>query len=105
MLEDFLGKKMYVINCDVCDARKVKEEDLSSYEKIIINADTILVNEHAKSVLSRLPIVCNTDNTLELKGEVNVISHNGNYEINGSTAVPENTFLSVNGRVVIKPGT
>ena len=105
MLENFLGKKMYVINCEVCDARKVKEEDLSSYEKIIINADTILVNEHAKSVLSRLPIVCNTDNTLELEGEVNVISHNGNYEINGSTAVPENTFLSVNGRVVIKPGT
>ena len=44
MLEDFLGKKIYVVNCNICDARKVKEEDLSSYEKIIINADTILVN-------------------------------------------------------------
>ena len=105
MLEDFLGKKMYVINCDVCDARKVKEEDLSSYEKIIINTDAILVNEHAKSVLSRLPIICNAGHTLELEGDVNVISHNGDYEINGSTAVPENTFLSVNGNVIIKPGT
>ena len=105
MLEDFLGKKIYVVNCDICDARKVKEEDLSSYEKIIINADTILVNERAKSVLSRLPIICNTDNTLELEGEVSIVSQNGDYEINGSTAVLDNTFLSVNGSVVIKPGT
>lgn len=105
MFENFSGKKMYVINCDVCDARKVNEEDLSSYEKIIINTDTILVNEHAKSVLSHLPIVCNGGHTMELEGDVNLISHNGNYEINGSTAVPENTFLSVNGSVVIRPGT
>ena len=41
----------------------------------------------------------------DLVQEANVISHNGDYDINGSTAVPENTFLSVNGNVIIKPGT
>ena len=36
-------KKKFILNCDVCDARKIKEESLSEYEQIIINADLILV--------------------------------------------------------------
>ena len=79
MLEDFLGKKIYVVNCDICDARKVKEEDLSSYEKIIINADTILVNEHAKSVLSVLDgTVVYADYSFD-HGWVVHVQHEGNY--------------------------
>lgn len=105
MLENLLKKKTFVVNCDLCDARKINEEDFSDYEKIVINTDTLLINEHAKSILNRLPVVRNTDNTIELEGEVSVVSHNGNYEINGSTAVPENTFLTVNGNLEIKPGT
>ena len=105
MFENLSGKKIFVLNCELCDARKIKEEDFSDYEKIVINADALLINEHAKSILNRLPVVCNTDNTVELEGEAHVVSHNGNYEINGSTAVPENTFLSVNGNLEIKPGT
>lgn len=95
---------MFVLNCDVCDARKVKEEALSGYEKIIINADTILVNDHAREVLSCLPLICNANGTLEPEGDVNLISHNGSYEINGSTAMPENTVLCINGSLTIRPG-
>ena len=29
-------KKTFIINCDICDARKVNEETLAEYEKIII---------------------------------------------------------------------
>ena len=39
-------KKKFILNCDVCDARKIKEESLSEYEQIIINADLILVDEY-----------------------------------------------------------
>ena len=95
---------MFVLNCDVCDARKVKEEALSGYEKIIINADTILVNDHAREVLSCLPLICNANGTLEPEGDVNLISHNGSYEINGSTAMPENMVLCINGSLTIRPG-
>lgn len=104
MFEDLLGKKMFVVNCDVCDARKVNEEALSGYEKIVINADAVLVNERAKDVLSRLPVICNSDVTLELDGDVNIISKNGDFELSGSTAVSENTLLCVNGSLEIKPG-
>ena len=27
------NKKNYLLNCDVCDTRKMKEEDYSGYEK------------------------------------------------------------------------
>ena len=51
-------KKKFILNCDVCDARKIKEESLSEYEQIIINADLILVDEYSRDVFHRLPIIC-----------------------------------------------
>ncbi len=41
-------KKKFILNCDVCDARKIKEESLSEYEQIIINADLILVERQLR---------------------------------------------------------
>ena len=38
------NKKNYLLNCDVCDTRKIKEEDYSGYEKMMINADIVVVN-------------------------------------------------------------
>ena len=29
-------KKNYVLNCDICDARKMKEEDYNNYKNMII---------------------------------------------------------------------
>lgn len=100
-------KKNLVINCDVCDTRKVKEEALSSYEKILINGDILLVSEHSKEVLNRLPIVCNVDSIVELgtDEEVSVVSYNGSYEINEGNAPKGKAILSVNGSLNIKPGT
>ena len=105
MFEKILEKKTFILNCDVCDARKVKEEDLSAYEQIVINADVLLVSEESKSVLNRLPAVCNADTTLELDGDFRLISYNGEYEINGSTPVFPHTILTVNGNLRIHPGT
>lgn len=98
-------KKNLIINCDVCDARKVKEETLSGYEHIIINTDLLLVNERSKEAFAKFPIICNMISSLELDEEVNCISENGHYEIAASTAVASNTVLAVNGDLVIHPGT
>lgn len=96
-------KKTLVVNCDVCDTRKVNEESLSMYENIILNADMILVNERSKAVLNRLPLVCNMDDTIEAEGDMEVVVQNGNYRISGS-AVPEgNIILCVNGSLEIAP--
>lgn len=97
-------KKNFVLNCDVCDARKINEESLAGYEKIAINADLILVDERSREVLHRLPLVCNMDEMLDVEGEVAVVCANGGYEISSDTAFGERTVLCVNGDLSIQAG-
>lgn len=100
-------KKNYLLNCDVCDTRKIKEEDYSGYEKMMINTDVVIVNAASKSVLNRLPVTINQDSTIELADDVDaeLKTINGSYEITGTTAVKEHTILIVNGSLTIHPGT
>lgn len=98
-------KKNLMINCDLCDARNVSEESLSHYEQITLNADILIVNEQSKNILHRLPVTYNVDETVELEGEFHLVTINGKYEINSQTSIEENTFLSVNGLLEIKPGS
>lgn len=101
------NKKNYLLNCDVCDTRKIKEEDYSDYEKMMINADVVVVSDSSKSVLNRLPVTINQDCTIEIADDIDVEFQtiNGAYEITGTTAVREHTLLIVNGPLNIHPGT
>ncbi len=101
------NKKNYLLNCDVCDTRKIKAEDYSGYEKMIINADVVVVSASSKSVLNRLPVTINQDFTIEVADDIDVElkTINGSYEIAGTTAVQEHTLLIVNGSLNIHPGT
>ena len=109
-------KKKLLLNCDVCDARKVKEEDYNNYEHIVINAEVLLVNEKSKSILNRLPVTMNCENTIELEDdtEVYIKTINGPYEITGNSSSVEDTenseaaahtILYVNGPFNVNPGT
>lgn len=100
-------KMKLLLNCDVCDARRMKEEDYSHYEQITINTDVMLVNTESKSILSRLPVTINGDSTIELSDEIEVCvkSINGSYEITGNSSIAEHTVLCVNGSLNIHPGT
>lgn len=100
-------KKSYALNCDVCDTRRMKEEDYSGYEKMLINTDVLLVSDASKSILNRLPVTVNQDCTVELPPEVEVEikTVNGSYEITQATSVREHTVLTVNGNLFIHPGT
>lgn len=101
------NKKNYLLNCDVCDTRKIKEEDYSGYEKMVINTDVVLINSSSKSILNRLPVIMNQDCTIEIADDIDVKLQtiNGSYEITGTTAVQEHTLLIVNGSLNIHPGT
>lgn len=101
------NKKNYLLNCDVCDTRKMKEEDYSDYEKMMINADIVVVNASSKSILNRLPVTINQDNTIEIPDDmdVEIQTINGSYEITGTTAALDHTVLIVNGALYIHPGT
>lgn len=100
-------KKKLLVNCDLCDTRKLKEEDYSHFEQIAVNADIVLVNENSKSILNRLPVSFNNDKTIELPSDVdvNVKTVNGSYKITGDTMAGEHTLLIVNGSLTIEPGT
>lgn len=98
-------KKNLIVNCDVCDARKVQEEGMSGYERIILNTDFLLVDERSRGILNNLPMVCNADETLEVEGEVSVISVNGDYEISGNTLLGDQAVICVNGDLTVRPGT
>lgn len=101
------NKKNYLLNCDVCDTRKMKEEDYSSYEKMMINTDVVIISPSSKSILNRLPVTINQDCTIEIADDVDIELQaiNGSYEIAGTTAVQEHTLLCVNGALNIHPGT
>ena len=101
------NKKNYLLNCDVCDTRKMKEEDYSEYEKMLINADVVVVSASSKGILNRLPVTINQDCTIELADDVDVElkTVNGNYEITGTTMVQSHTLLIVNGSLIIHSGT
>lgn len=100
-------KTNYVLNCDICDTRKMREEDYNHYKKMIINADIVIVSTASKSILNRLPVTINQDFTIEIaddvETELKVI--NGSYEITDSMAVWEHTLLIVNGTLNIHSGT
>lgn len=98
-------KKKLLVNCDLCDTRKMKEEDYSQFEQIAVNADIVLVNENSKSILNRLPVSFNTDRTMEFSMDVDVKTVKGSYRITGDTMAGEHTLLIVDGSLTIEPGT
>ena len=74
-------KKRYLLNCEVCDARKMHENLFDPYDEVVINADVLLVNEDARRNLSRYPIQLNVDNIVEAEGDVDVQVQNGWMEL------------------------
>lgn len=96
-------KKKFLLNCEVCDTRKIKEEDYKDYEQIKINTELVIVDEKSKGILNRLPLTMNQESMIELpdgvQAEIRTI--NGKYEITGNTDVKDYTLLVVNGPLLI----
>lgn len=98
------------INCDVCDARKINENNYTMYEEITINTDEMLVDDRSKEILNRLPFNIQADEFIseDENGEsskTNTQCINGIIEIDKNKIVEEGATLSVNGMLRIHPGT
>lgn len=100
-------KKNLMLNCEVCDARKIKEEDYSGYEQMMVNAEVVLVSEASKSIFNRLPLTMNQESMIVLPEELEVAVKivNAGYKITKSTVVQEHTVMIINGPLEIEPGT
>ncbi|MEI2995375.1 MAG: hypothetical protein V8T24_11060 [Roseburia hominis] len=99
-------KKRYLLNCEVCDARKMHENLFDPYDEVVINADVLLVNEDARRNLSRYPIQLNGDNIVEAEGDVDV---QGAERLDGTNAgqmpARKTVLVVANGGLAIWPGT
>jgi hypothetical protein len=102
-----MNKQKLRINCDLCDARSIKEEAYQEYLEITICADTIVTNDRSKEVLSRLPVNLTVDEYVSCASEeeITVKSINGTYEIAPTTGLLPNTWMTINGIVKILPHT
>ncbi|MBQ1608658.1 MAG: hypothetical protein II092_07375, partial [Lachnospiraceae bacterium] len=102
-----MNKQKLRINCDLCDARSIKEEAYQEYQEITICADTIVTNDRSKEILSRLPVNLTVDEYVSCTSEeeITVKSINGTYEIAPTTGLLANTWMTVNGIVKILPHT
>ncbi len=100
--------KLFVVNANVCDATRLREENLQGYDMIVINAATLVTSPATRAILARYPVSMNVANQVELDVDtaVEVATINGRGEIHPGMAVPQRpTFLTVNGRLEIAPGS
>ncbi len=101
-------KKKLTINCEICDTRKLSEKSYEEYEQIILNAETVIVNERSKELFNKLNIVCNAEKFIEVENDraldIPVIKRiNGSCSIGSAVPREDNTVLKVNGTLTICP--
>ena len=101
-----MSKGKMILNCDLLDARNIREENYSEYDQMVINCDSILTNKRAQEVMAKLPMILNCDSVIELPDDVdiNLETQNGDFTISPSMNVKENTVLRINGNLILEPG-
>jgi hypothetical protein len=100
-----MEKKKLIVNCAICDARSVSELTLKSYEKIVINAASILVSKETKDLFSIYNVSMNAADINEIPSDVEVMIQNGEFEISEAIVISKPTILIVNGSLNIKDGS
>lgn len=97
--------KKFMINCAICDARKVTEETLAAYESVTINAATVVVSPEGKELLNRYGVTMNCANVFEIPADAELCSINGSHRIESGDAIGGKKYLFVNGSLTIGSGT
>lgn len=98
-------KKVFKINAEICDARKVQEETLAAYDEIRINSVIVLVSPAAQALLNKYPVSMNASAVLETEEDVQLSMVNGRHVMEPGGALPEGkSYLMVNGMLDVAPG-
>lgn len=95
--------KKYQLNCDVCDARNIKENVFDGYDKICINTDLLVINARGKEILNSYPVQLNVDSVVETEEDVAIRTQNGTMEIEPGEVGTCKVILVVNGKLDIAP--
>lgn len=100
------GKKNLIVNSEICDARRINEEDYAGYENILINTEVMFVDERSKGLLARLPATVNAEQTLLFPPDlpIDLRTLNGAAVLGDDPTVGENTVFVVTGSLQLQPG-
>jgi hypothetical protein len=97
--------KNLVVNAATCDARKVSEETLSSYENIKVNAATLLTTPDSRTLLHKFNVAMNCAKVVEVPENADIVFHNGKYTLSAKNKGEKPAILTVNGILTIEPGS
>lgn len=101
-------EKTITINCEICDTRKMLENTYEAYDKIILNAEWVIVNKRSKALFEKLNIICNAEEFISVDNDdisdIPIVSINGNYSIGSIIPAEDNIILIVEGGLTISTG-
>lgn len=97
--------KKLTVNTGICDMTKLREETLAAYGHITINAAAILLSPKAKELLAGAPVTMNAATITDVPEGLQMSVKNGMFEIAGGEAPTVPTMLTVNGKLIIRPGS
>ena len=104
-----MSENSIIINSAICDTRSMKAEDYNNCSRITINSEVVIVNPRSRELLASLPVTMSAAQVIELDIEdttlINQFTVNGEYVITPETSFPSGTLLTVNGTLMIRPGT
>ena len=99
-------KKFFIINTALLDARNVQESTLAAYDKVIINASTVITSPASRALLDQYGVVINGANFISVEGPVRLSVINGPAEIKPGQTLPEGQIVLVaNGPLHIAEGS
>lgn len=99
------NKKKLQINCATCDIRNITEDLLSQYEKVKINAATIITSPAAQALLGKYQVEINAAANFSVEGDVRFSTFNGPVTLSsGQPAPQEKTIAVINGPLTLEPG-
>lgn len=99
------GKKRYLLNCEICDTRMIREDLFDGYDDIRITSEILIVNERSRKVLDKYPIDLKVETVLDTPNEVAIQLLNGALELKNGQEPLVDTALIVNGVLKLAPGT
>lgn len=95
--------KNLMVNCAVCDARKVQEGTLAAYDEIRIHAAVLATNAASRAMLNQYDAELNCASILDMDDDVKLSVVNGKASITSTDAPADRQYLIVNGSLEIGP--
>lgn len=97
-------KKNFVVNCEICDTRKVKEDIFENFENLVINAEVVVTCDRSREILNHNAATMNVESILNIDEDMDLVCQNGKYEISADNVLEKDVVLILNGTLNVKPG-